>query len=274
MKARLQARPRARISGGRVVAGLGLAAALAGCPPRTPVDADGSVVELGQVRIWTYPKGAKVWVDGELELVTTPSTLIEKAGRYRLKLQVEGGEPYETDVEIEAGETKLLDLDLPPPPDSTITVYADVDGATVRINGYKRGETPLEDVITRPGPVDITVVGPGHRARSIRSQLAIGERKVFEVSFTSTVTDVEGTGTITVGMEPPGYVELADGTRLGEAPVIEKEVDAGPLELVLVSKDGAFRRRVEIDVRPDELSVYRFQLGEDDRIEPAAGGAR
>lgn len=260
--------------GGRAARGLAVtfAALATACPPKTPVDADGNPVELGQVRIWTYPKGAKVWVDGELELVTTPSTLIEKAGRYRLKLQVEGGEPYETEVEIEAGETKLLDLDLPPPPDATITVYADVDGATVRINGYKRGETPLEEVITKPGPVDITVVGPGHRARSIRSELAIGERKVFEVSFTSTVTDVEGTGTITVGMEPPGWIDLADGTRLGEAPIIEREVDAGPLELVLVTKDGAFQRRVQIDVLPDELGVYRFQLGEGDRVEPTPKG--
>lgn len=249
---------------------LAVAALLAStaCPKSVPVGPDGEPVELGQVRIWTYPKGAKVWVDGELALVTTPSTLIEKAGRYRLKLQVEGGEPLETEVEIEAGETKLLDLDLPRPPDATISVYADVEGATVRINGYKRGETPLEQAITKPGPVDITVVGPGHRAKSIRSQLAIGENKEFRVSFTATSDDdVEGVGRITVGMEPPGYVDLVDGTRLGEAPIVEHEVPAGPLPLVLESKDGRFRRRVEIEVHPDELSVYRFRLGIDDRVE-------
>jgi hypothetical protein len=238
------------------------------CRQDPPVDADGSVVNLGQVRIWTYPKGAKVWVDGELELVTTPATLIKEAGHYELRLQVEGGEPLETDVDVVAGVTKLLNLDLPPPPDSTITVHADVDGATVRINGYKRGETPLEKVIVRPGPVDITVVGPAHRAKSIRTQLAIGEHQVFEVDFTSTgtVTDVEGTGRITVGMEPDGWIELTDGTRLGEAPIVEHEVPAGELGLVLRSEDGTLLRRVQIEVAPDELSVYRFQLGPDDRL--------
>lgn len=252
-------------------------AALAGtsvaCPSSPPVDADGNIIELGKVRIWTYPKGAKVWVDGELELVTTPSTLIKKAGRYRLELQVEGAEKLETEVEVVAGETKLLNLDLPRPPDATISVYADVDGATVRINGYKRGETPLDKVITRPGPIDITVVGPSHRAKSIRSRLAIGEHKTFNLSFTSTTADVEGTGRITVGMEPAGYVELPDGTRLGEAPVIEHEIDAGRVELILVSKDGTLRRRVEVDVPPDELSVYRFYLGVDDRIPGATPAA-
>jgi len=136
----------------------------------------------------------------------------------------------------------------------------------VRINGYKRGETPLEGAITKPGPVDITVVGPGHRARSIRSELAIGEHEVFEVDFASTST-AAGVGRITVGLEPAGWVDLADGTRLGAAPVVEREVPAGGLELVLTSKDGRYRRRVEVDVPPGELSVYRFRLGPEDEVD-------
>ncbi len=244
-----------------------LIAAALGC--RSPVDADGNPIEIGKVRIWTYPKGAKVWVDGKLELVTTPSTLVKKAGTYRLKLQVPGAAPYETDVVVVAGREKLLRLDLPRPPDATISVFADVAGATVRINGYKRGTTPLERVITRPGPIDITVVGPAHQAKSIQDRLGIGEHKVFRVTFTSTAVrdPVEGTGRITVGLEPDGTVSLPDGTLLGEAPIIERKVPAGTLELVLRSEDGAFERTVSIEVTPNRLSVYRFYLGVDDRTE-------
>ncbi|NJK90081.1 MAG: PEGA domain-containing protein [Myxococcales bacterium] len=239
------------------------------CTPSASREHDGGVIDVGKVRIWTYPKGAKVWVDGNLELVTTPSTLIKKEGTYQLRLQVPGAEALEAEVTIEAGTEKLLRLDLPRPPDSTITVLADVDGATVRINGYKRGETPLEKAITRPGPVDITVIGAGRRAKSIRSQLGIGEHKTFEVRFATTRTvGSEGRGRVTMRLEPPGFVELPDGTLLGEAPLVEKTLDAGVIDIVLVSKDGKLRREVQIDVPVDDIAIYRFRLGAEDEVDP------
>jgi hypothetical protein len=257
--------------------GLGIALGLlglmlgVGCEQSPPIGPDGKPVTVGQVKLWTYPKGAKVWVDGELEVVSTPATLVKEAGTYSLEFQVPGAESYETDVTIYPGRSRTLRFDLPKPPDSTVTVFADVDGASVRINGYKRGETPLEDVITKPGPLDITVLGPYDRARSVRDRLQIGEHKVYRVSFSKNATVAkQAMGRLTLGLKPDGEVWKVGGERIGQTPLVDVPVPAGRFDVLLRSGDR--ERRVTLQIPEDELAVYRFRLFERDQVEASNDG--
>jgi hypothetical protein len=248
---------------------------LGGCQePERPLDDAGRPITLGSVRIWTYPKGAKGFIDGELVITQTPATFVREAGEYEVRFQLEGAEPYETTIRVEAGEERTVRLDLPKPPEATVTVTSDIEGAKVRINGYTRGRTPLEEATTKPGPLDVTVEGPFEKARSFRGQLEIGEQKHYHADFsrTASVAD-DATGRLTLGMKPDGVVFDESGHRLGRSPLVDFEMPAGPQRLTLRSSDGRRERTVEIMVKPGEKAVYRFRLRESDEVRGAEVGA-
>lgn len=245
------------------------------------LDKEGKPITIGRFRLRTFPKGAKVWIDGKLEVERTPATLIREAGEYHLYILAEGAERgLERIIEVEAGESKELDLRIPAPPKATITVLSDIVGAVVRINGYKRGETPLIRATTKPGPVDLTVTDPGGRARSEKSRLAIGEQKRFEIFFGEVASRPEEpevkvnplqchpkeVGYLSIGLKPNGTVETSKGEMLGETPLLNREMKPGLYELILRSKDRSRQKNVSIEVKPNERAVYRFMLVEEDEV--------
>lgn len=236
-------------------------------------------VTHGTYRLRTFPAGAKVWVDGELKVDATPATLLLPAGTYRLKIQLEGAEPLEKTIEIEAGEAEDVTLTIPRPPDATITVLSDVVGATVRVNGYVRGRTPLQKAITLPGPLDITVVTPEGRARSMRGVLKLSEQKVIEVFFERAQSDADDgddepepamsapapKGFLTLGLYPDGEVLDARGQLLGKTPLHKKPLPAGDHLLLLRSADGRYEREVMVTIEPNQEALFRFRLLESDK---------
>lgn len=254
--------------------------AVAGCTP-TKYDENGKPITLGKFRLRTYPKGAKVWIDGKLEVVSTPATIVKEAGKYHLKIQAPGAEAIEHTITIEAGEQNDLNIRIPEPPPAMVTVLSDVEGAEVRINGYKRGFTPLLSAVTKPGPIDVTVMGPFHRAKSVRATLHRSEHKTLEVFFGEVASEPaqEGLqskaevpmsmpkpkGYLTLGMNPEGTVELDDGTKLGETPIVKRPMDAGSYTVWLRSKDDRYERRVTLEIEEGKPAVYRFLLGREDQ---------
>ncbi len=237
---------------------------------QTKYDRHGKPITIGRYRLRTFPKGAKVWVNGKLEVLHTPATLVLEAGTYHLKIQVPGAESVERTVTIGAGEAKELNMRVPAPPPATITVRSDVIGADVRINGYRRGATPLIKAQTKPGHIDITVTTFDGRALSQSTQLAVAEQKELMVDFskvrTATPALASLPGKLTLGMQPKGSVYLADGkTKLGDAPLVEITMEAGDHTLILRSKDGLRERKLKITVKPNEVSVYRIRLRPSDK---------
>lgn len=252
---------------------------LVACKPTT-YDETGAPITLGKFRLRTYPKGAKVWIDGKLEVVSTPATIVKDEGEYHLKIQAPGGEPIERTIHVVAGEERDLNIRIPAAPPATVTVLSDVPEADVRINGYKRGRTPLYRAVTKPGPIDVTVLGPDNRAKSVQATLKRSEQKTLEVFFgavksvpdsTSRQSELpelmsvpEAQGRLTLGLEPDGFVELDDGTKLGDTPIVDKPMKPGRHTVWLRSSDHRHERRVTIEIEAGKRAVYRFLLGHDD----------
>lgn len=248
------------------------------CRP-TVYDSEGKPITLGRFRLRTYPKGAKVWINDELKVERTPATLVLPAGTYRLRIQAPGAEPLLHEIEIEAGESKELSLRIPPSPPSMLRVLSDVVAAEVRVNGYRRGDTPLIGAPTTPGWVDLTVTA-GNQAKSTRFRLGVGETKTIEVFFGDVQCSAEPSapaplllqslpkakGLLTLGVSPKSTVADEEGRVLGTAPLVELPLDPGEHELVLRSQDGRYERHVTIEIDEETPSVYRFQLGADDEV--------
>jgi hypothetical protein len=249
--------------------------ALAGC--KNKVDAQGNKVEVGRVRLHTFPPGARVWIDGELKVEATPATLLLKEGKYRLRIQAPGAEALERDLSVEAGDVEQLTVNIPKPPEARVTVISDVAGSDVRINGYRRGVTPLSGVITKPGPIDVTVTTPDGRAKGVKTDLAIGEQKQIEIFFDEIASKPEEErptnesrpdpiGWVTLGMKPDGMVYDANEKLLGETPLVKLSFAPGDHDLTLRTVDGRYEKKVTIVVEADQHAVLRFQLRDEDQV--------
>jgi hypothetical protein len=197
---------------------------------------------------------------------------------YHLRIQAPGAQAIEKDIEIEAGDFNEMTIDIPKPPDARISVFSDIVHADVRINGYRRGATPLEGAVTKPGPVDITVTTPGGRAKSVKTELAIGEQKQVEVFFDRVTSAPEEPkapanesrpvpkGYLTLGLKPDGTVLDEDGKKIGDTPIVKKPMDPGEYEFVLRSVDGRYEKRVTIEIEADQAAVFRFQFRDEDQV--------
>lgn len=241
------------------------------------VDARGNKVDVGRVRLHTFPPGARVWIDGELKVEATPATLVLKEGKYHLRIQVPGADAMERELEVEAGDVEELTINIPKPPDAKVAVISDVVGADVRINGYRRGATPLAGVVTKPGPIDVTVTTPDGRAKGIKTELAIGEQKQLEIFFDEVVSKPEEekpanqsrpdpVGWVTIGMKPDGLVYDDEEHLLGETPLLKRSFSPGEHALFLRTADGRYEKRVTIIVEADQSAVLRFQLRDEDQV--------
>jgi hypothetical protein len=246
-------------------------------------DAEGRPIHVGRLRLRTYPSGARVWIDGQLRVESTPATLLLEDGEYRFQMQLEGAEAAERTVRIRAGDLRELDIDLPRPPDATLSVFSDLEGAQVRINGFVRGTTPVVAAVTRPGSVDMTVAAPfGGRAKSVRTTLRIGEQKRLFVFFEAVQSEPEPSeasgasrvpaclpperGYLTLGVAPEGEVFDEDGRSLGRTPLVAKALDPGEHQLSLRSLDGRYEKRVDIEVEAERTAVFRFRFTDADQL--------
>jgi len=240
-----------------------------------PVDKDGNIITHGSFRLRTFPTGAKVWINGELKVTETPATLVLPAGKYNLVLQHPGAEKISKTIKIIAGKKKDRTFNIPKPRPATITVLSDILGASVRVNGYVRGRTPLVAAVTRPGPVDMTLIAPNSQAKSVKSTLKLSEQKMFEVFFGDISCSLQfpdetpmrmsvppATGTVTLAFKPAGTVYDFSGKQIGTSPLIDHPFRVGTHRLRLVSANQKYEEWVRIEVEENEKHVFRFRIRE------------
>lgn len=250
-------------------------AVLVACDSTPPRDADGNLITVGTYRIRTYPKGAHVFIDGEHAAHSTPATLILDAGTYRLRIQHPGAkEAFEREITVHAGAKKVLDTRIPSPAPSSIAIRSNVDGAAVRINGYRRGVTPLDAAPIRAGRLRATLTAPDGRVATATATIDYGEVLNLEVNFTDAATAAPSArGLVTLIVEPEGWIEDNQGRRLGTTPLKDLEVPAGRHSFTLRAGED-LRREIDIFVEAGRRTVYRYELGARDRAEKTPASPR
>ncbi|ACM23910.1 PEGA domain-containing protein [Thermotoga neapolitana] len=117
------------------------------------------------LRLRTDPVGVDVYMDGRYAGTTSESglTIVLDPGTYSIRLEKEG---YETDsftVNLKAGEEKEVFRRLEEKVVfSEVRIETQPSGATVYLNGYYHGETPIT-IYVQTGTYEITIVKPGYR---------------------------------------------------------------------------------------------------------------
>lgn len=252
----------------------GLAALTLSCGRTAPASGDGGPV-LGRFRLRTFPKGARVWVDGERMVDHTPATLVLPEGRYKLRIQIEGAEPLHTEIRIVGGTQREKTLNVPRPAPSMVSVRTDEVGARVRINGYLRGRSPLLEAVTKPGPLDVTVVSRSGQARAFAAELLPREHKEISLRFGDTASSTATEpGYLTVACDPPAETWTRPGRlpprataaidapwrHLGTTPIFQQKLAPGLHLLRLRDAHGQRTRVFEVLVPSRARALYRFTL--------------
>ncbi|MGE0785181.1 MAG: PEGA domain-containing protein [Sandaracinaceae bacterium] len=129
------------------------------------------------------------------------ATLTRRGSRHTLSIQLRDpvsgtvrGEPIETPITAtqEPSEALLPVLDAivaqmpsPPPPDPTILVTVNLDGAAVSIDGISIGNSPVAPVTVASGFHEVSVTLDGYAAQQRRTQVAPGDSGRVDVTLHS-----------------------------------------------------------------------------------------
>jgi hypothetical protein len=150
-------------------------------PEPAPPPRDADLPRTGSLFISASVDGASVYVDDEL-VGTAPVTRDDvPAGRYRLRVEAEGHEPFTTEVRVRAGQRNTVEVSLAVLAPS-LRVDSDVPGATVFFDRNYVGTTPVEVENVSPGEHELTVSADGYDMYAETVSVESGRRDV-RVSF-------------------------------------------------------------------------------------------
>ncbi len=134
----------------------------------------------GEVEVSSSASGSVVFVDGR-RIGPAPQTIGLEAGAHSVRVEKEGFQRFEREVQIVPGRTLQLEARLERALPS-LTVRADVAGAQVFLDRKFLGEAPVTVRDVEPGRHRINVSAEGHEGYAEDLEITAGAREVV-VSF-------------------------------------------------------------------------------------------
>jgi hypothetical protein len=205
--------------------------------PKQPVKAI-----VGQISINSTPAGATFEISDANEQVTrgiTPMTVDNLlVGQYRVRLQHPGWPDYLDTVSIQPGKTATLDHTFPT---FDVNLRSDPPGATILIDQFELGETPLT-IPLPPEPVELV-----SRMGDLEP---VRKRVVPDSNHAATVEFKHDYGTLMVSSNRPDAEITIEGASGGNPPV-ERPLSPGR-HSVMVRAPGF----------PDQTEVADVQKGQ------------
>lgn len=125
-----------------------------------PKEASETSPETGSLVIRANVKGATVFLDGKRAGEAPQSLKGLKPGKYQVKVEKAGYQPFQQEVEL-AAESRVLRAKLAPIT-AALRVKSNVAGALVRLDGKSVGSTPLELKGIEPGSHELVVSAEGY----------------------------------------------------------------------------------------------------------------
>jgi hypothetical protein len=216
----------------------------------------------GTLRVIATAPGAIISVDGE---VVGPSPAVREGlapGEHIVEATAEGYQPARQTVTVEPGQQRVVSLELQrmQGEPGRIVVRANVDRATVIVDGNERGQAPV--VLTPdPGPHAIVVRADGHQEYSTTCDTGPGRN--CEVNAVLVPQQVRVRVAVQPGIRDAQL--LVDGEVAGPVP-FDGTLPAGS-HVLTVQAPGyeEFRQQVLLtpssEVRPFDITLPRIQDG-------------
>jgi serine/threonine protein kinase len=191
--------------------------------------------------ITSSPSGARIYLAGKDTGKVTPGTFAVTPGTHTVKLTKDGYTTYQGSVQLTTtGTTTTLPVTLVKvavvPASATLTVTSAPSGATVYLNGYDIGTTPITKKTVAPGTHSLGLILLGYTNYSTSLVLNAGDAKAVTATLTQ-ATAAPTTGTLTITSTPSGALVYLDGSFIGTTPIVNRTVSPGKSTVRLTLAD-------------------------------------
>jgi hypothetical protein len=248
---------------------------ISGQTKQLPVTLTATSSPTGTLQVTTTPAGAAVYVDGGSQ-GTSPKTISGLApGSHTVKLTKVGYIDYQGTVTVLAGQTTPLNVNLVAAGSTTaattttttgistgtgsILVSSKPSGASVNLDGWDKGTTPLTLTLVKAGPHILTLRKTGFLDSVLNVTVTAGSTAQVNVNLVLAAQTQQPSvsGTLIVSSIPAGANVYLDGEKVGTTPVSIPDVSAGTHRLLLTLQNYEdISRTVEVTGGTDtEVSV-------------------
>ncbi len=145
-------------------------------PSPTPRPAEPATVGNGTLEVTTGTEGATVFVDGK-RLGPTPQRVDLAAGSHRVRVEKEGFQAFEREVQVVPGRTLEVEARLQAEA-PRLSITADVSGAQVFLDRKFIGEAPLVIPDVEPGQHRLNVSAEGYEGYAEDIQVSAGANEI------------------------------------------------------------------------------------------------
>lgn len=205
------------------------------------------------IRFDSRPTGARLLVDGAA-VGTTPLTTSLMPGTHRLEFRLEGHRTVQESIVVKTGEPRTWPTVTLPVLDGVVRLRSVPAGATVRVDGTYRGQTPVEVAVEPDTEHRVELTKSGHASASRAIRVAAGDTAEWTATLTPRM------GEVVLRVAPAGAEVFVDGESRGPAEG-SLELPAGPHEVEVrlaghepyratVTPRPGFPERIEITLQP------------------------
>jgi serine/threonine protein kinase len=219
-------------------------------------------VQMGFVEIDPSPRGAMAYIEDMNGVIAaefkTPGRRKVEAGKpFRVRLELEGYEPYIVEKSIEANQTLLIAQPLQKAK-ARLEVTTTPEGAQVSLKGRLLGETPLVRNDLEAAKGELVVSKAGFEPYREKVELVAGKT----VQITQTLKAAAKYGTIKLTFKGNGWGDVYyKGTKLGRAPgYIKAPIGRTKLHLVNTGRTPSIEWDVSCDVSESVQLECKTQL--------------
>jgi len=216
--------------------------------------------EKAEVLITSKPSGARVIIDSKATFQETPYTHFFEEGPHLLRIELDGWEPEERDIEVSWGEKTTEDFLLKetPPTKGSFKIISDPPGASVYIDGESRFATTPYTITELANTYDLRLTRDGYLPleTEITVEAGIVKEKTFELDK-KPITDAR----ITFTSEPSDADIYIDGEYQYVTTPFTK-LFKPTVYTIRVQKDGYYPETAYLEFEEGEETTVPFVLTE------------